>query len=325
MEYREVGNTGIKVSRLCYGTVGISKEKFERCLDAGINFLDTADVYDDGNAELLLGKLIKGIRDDLVISSKTGFPTSKDVSSGGLSRRHIIQAIEGSLKRLKTDRIDFYFVHCFDPKTSMEETLRALDDLVNAGKILYPAVSNWAAWQVAKALGISRQEALAPFACIEPMYSLIKRQAEVEILPLALAENMGVVPYSPIAGGLLSGKYTLKGGAKEGRLSHDPLSQMRYGDERYLEVAERFTKHAESRGIYPAALALAWVLSHPAITAPIFGARTVEHIGVALGALNINMTPDWRAEISSLSIEPPKATDRLEEQRGFYYKGWRPE
>lgn len=325
MEYCEVGNTGVRVSRLCFGTVGISKDKFERCLDAGINFIDTADVYDDGEAELLLGALMKGRRDELVVSSKTGFPTSEDSDSGGLSRRCIMRAIEGSLKRLQTDRIDFYFLHCYDPNTDMEETLHAMDDLVHAGKIRYLAVSNWAAWQIAKAIGISRSAGLAAFACVEPMYSLIKRQAEVEILPLALAENLGVVPYSPIAGGLLTGKYSGPEQATEGRLSHDALSQKRYGEKRYFEVAARFVKHAESRGVNPAALALAWVMSHPAVTAPIFGARSVRHIDTALSALDIAMTPEWRAEVSALSIEPPNATDRLEEKRGFFYRGWRPE
>ncbi len=324
MDYRSVGSTGIQVSRLCYGTVGITKEKFDRCLDAGINFFDTADVYDDGNAEILLGELMDGMRDRLVISSKTGFPTTDDISSGGLSREHILSAVEGSLERLHTDWIDFYFVHTFDPMTDMEETLRALDSLVQQGKIRFPAVSNWAAWQIAKALGIAEAKSLAPFACIEPLYSLLKRQAEVEILPLAISENLGVVAYSPIAAGILTGKYAQDDGS-EGRMAHDPLTQHRYANEEYFAIATRFAEHAHERGADPAALALAWVMSHPAVSAPIFGASTVKHVDIALSSLEIEMTSDWREEISALSNQPPKATDRLEEQRGYFYKGWRPD
>ena len=214
MKYRILGKTGVQVSQLCFGTMSFggdadtetSAAMFHRCREVGINFFDCANVYVGGRSEEILGKLIADCRDEIVLTSKVGVTTGGDVNAGGLLRRHIMLAVEDSLKRLGTDRLDLYFVHIFDAKTPIEGTLRALDDLVHQGKILYPAVSNWAAWQIARALGISAREGLARFECIQPMYNLVKRQAEVEILPLAQAEQMGVISYSPLGGGLLDNK-----------------------------------------------------------------------------------------------------------------------
>ncbi len=205
-------------------------------------------------------------------------------------------------------------MHQFDAGTPIEETLHALDDLVRRGLILYPAVSNWAAWQIAKALGISAREGLARFECIQPMYNLTKRQAEVEILPLALAEQLGVIPYSPLGGGLLSGKYSSKEKPQQGRLVENKMYQRRYGEAVYYEVAERFTAYAKERGVAPASLAVAWVMTHPAVTAAIIGARDVRQLEASIAALDLELTPEWRAEISALSVEPPLATDRSEER-----------
>ena len=215
MDYVTAGSTGVQVSPLCLGTMSfgdeadedVSAQMFHRARKAGINFFDTADVYGQGASEEILGKLVSGSRDEAVIASKVFFPTGQDVNARGLSRRHIARAVEASLARLGTEWIDFYFVHTFDELTPIEETLGALDDLQRQGKIRYPAVSNWAAWQIAMALGISAREHLARFELIEPMYNLVRRQAEVEILPLAEAQKMGVVTYSPLGGGLLTGKY----------------------------------------------------------------------------------------------------------------------
>jgi aryl-alcohol dehydrogenase-like predicted oxidoreductase len=189
MEYRTIGKTGVQVSPLCFGTMSfggiadenMSRKMFKEARDRGINFFDSADVYNEGRSEELLGKFMQEhkCRDQLVITSKVYGKTAEDVNAKGLSRRHIKLGVEQSLSRLKTDWIDFYFVHSFDSKTDMLQTLRAVDDLVKEGKILYPAVSNWAAWQIEKALGISRQESLARFEMIQPMYNLAKRQAEV--------------------------------------------------------------------------------------------------------------------------------------------------
>jgi aryl-alcohol dehydrogenase-like predicted oxidoreductase len=320
MKYRTVGKTGIQVSSLCFGTMSFggdadeetSKAMFKRCREAGINFFDTANVYNQGRSEEILGECITDCRDEIVLATKVFFPTGKDINARGLSRRHIMLEVEKSLRRLKTDRIDFYFVHSFDPNTPMEETLRALDDLQAQGKILYPAVSNWAAWQIAKALGISAKEQLARFELIQPMYNLVKRQAEVEILPLALSEQLGVISYSPLGGGLLTGKYGVNKRPKQGRLVEDKRYQDRYADEMNYVVADRFTAYAAEQGIHPATLAVAWVMSHPAITAPIIGARNLEQLEYSLAAIDVDMTPQWRDEISSLSVTPAPATDRTE-------------
>ncbi len=327
MEYRVLGKTGVKVSCLCLGTLTFGNESdeaacaaiFHRCRDAGINFFDTANAYNGGRAEEILGKLIQECRDEIILSSKVYFPTGKDINARGLSRRHIFQAIEGSLKRLRTDRIDLYFLHNYDREASMEEPLRAMDDLVRQGKILYPAVSNWMAWQTAKGLGICQREGWAQIVCLQPMYNLTKRTAEIELLPLAEAERIGVMAYGPLGGGLLSGKYPAGTKPTEGRFAENPLYPRRYGDPVYFEIAGRFAAHARERGVHPAALAVAWVLSHPAITAPIIGARSADQLEDSLGALEIRMTPEWRAAISSLSIEPPPPTDRAEERAGISY------
>jgi aryl-alcohol dehydrogenase-like predicted oxidoreductase len=324
VEYVTVGGTGVRVSPLCFGTMSFgdeadesgSGEMFARCRDAGINFFDTANVYGGGVSETILGKLIAGSRDDLVITSKVFFPTGGDVNAGGLSRRHISRAVEGSLERLGTDRLDFYFVHAFDELTPIEETLRALDDLRRQGKILYPAVSNWAAWQIATALGISAKEGLARFELIQPMYNLVRRQAEVEILPLAQAANLGVITYSPLGGGLLTGKYGAGKRPGAGRLVDNARYVDRYGLASDYATADAFTAFAAEAGLKPATLAVAWAMSHPAVTAPIIGARNLGQLADSLAALDLDMSPALRAEISALSATPAPANDRTETVTG---------
>jgi len=321
MEYRFLGNTGIRVSQLCFGTMSFggdadeetSAALFKRCRDAGINFFDCANTYSAGRAEEILGRLIAGNRHELIITSKVYFPTGPDVNARGATRRNILLQVEASLKRLGTDYIDVYFIHHFDDNTPLPETLRALDDLVHSGKILYPAASNFAAWQVARALGLSALHGWAPFAVLQPMYNLVKRQAEVEILPMARAEGLGVITYSPLGGGLLTGKYTPGTRPEKGRLVENKMYQVRYGATWMYEVADRFSEFARQRGFDPAALAVAWVGSHPAVTAPIIGARNLQQLEGSLKSLEITMTPELRAEVSALSPEPPPATDRSEE------------
>ena len=296
-----------------------SAAMFRFCRDKGINFFDCADIYQAGRAEEILGRLIQGCREEVVITSKVYFATSQDVNAMGASRRHISYAVESSLKRLGTDRIDVYFIHRFDDTTPLEETLRALDDLVRQGKILYPGASNFAAWQVEKALGISAKEGLAPFACLQPMYNLVKRQAEVEILPMALAEGLGVIPYSPLGGGLLTGKYGRAENPVSGRFVENKMYQTRYDFDWIREAVGRFTVFAVERGFDPVSLAVAWVGSHPAITAPIIGGRGVEQLRSSAASLDIDMTSELRDEISALSPEPPPATDRTEERTPFNY------
>lgn len=321
MDYENLGKTGVKVSQLCFGTMSfgaeadeeMSTEMFQRCREAGINFFDCADAYGSGSAETILGRLLTGCRDEIVLTTKVFEPMSSDVNDRGLSRRHIVAAVEASLKRLKTDRIDIYFAHKFDAHTDLEQILYAFEDLVQAGKIIYTAVSNWAAYQIATALGISRKERIAEFQCIQPMYNLAKRQAEVELLPLAQAENLAVTPYSPLGGGLLTGKYGVDRKPGKGRLVDVGFYSKRYSLDQYYETADRFTAHAKDRGIDPATLGVAWVMTHPAVTAPIIGARNLEQLETSLAAVELDMTPEWREEISALSPAPPPATDRLEE------------
>jgi aryl-alcohol dehydrogenase-like predicted oxidoreductase len=322
MKYKFLGNTGVKVSELCFGTMsfgGDADEKtsaamFNRCREVGINFFDCANVYAKGRSEEILGKFIADCRDEVVITSKVYGQMGSDMNARGSSRRNIHQAVEASLKRLNTDYLDVYFLHHFDNDTPLEETLRALDDLVRAGKILYPAASNFAAWQVAQALGISAKEGWARFEVIQPMYNLVKRQAEVEILPMAQANKVGVIPYSPLGGGLLTGKYGATRRPERGRLVENQMYQKRYGQTSDYEIAGAFTNFARERGFHPASLAVAWVAGHPAVTAPIIGARNLEQLEGSLKSLEIDMTPELRAEVSALSPEPPLATDRAEEK-----------
>jgi len=321
MRTRFLSDTGVRISELGLGTMAFggdadedaSKAIYARARDAGINLFDTADVYQAGRAEEILGGLVAHERDEVVLASKFFFPVSADVNARGASRRHVMRAVEASLERLGTDRIDLYYVHRWDGATAIEETLRALDDLVHQGKVVYLGASNFAAWQVERALGASALEGLHAFRVIQPMYNLVKRQAEVEILPMAAARNLAVIPYSPLGGGLLTGKYGRQVRPSRGRIVDNPMYTVRYGHEEAFAVAERFTRFARERGIDPVALAIAWVASHPSVTAPLIGARNVGQLEGALGAVDVEMTPALRAEIAALSPAPPPATDRNEE------------
>lgn len=327
MTYKFLGKTGVKVSTICFGTMSFggdadeagSGAMFEACRAAGVNVFDCADMYAGGRSEEILGRLIKGCREEVLVTSKAYFATSKDVNGMGASRRHIMYAVEGSLHRLATDRIDIYYIHRFDDRTPLEETLRAFDDLVRQGKVVYTGASNFAAWQVVKGLGVSAKEGLAAFACIQPMYNLVKRQAESEILPMALAEGLGVFPYGPLGGGLLSGKYGVGRKPESGRLISNKIYGTRYSDISNYELAERFAAFARERGFEPVSLAVAWAAAHPAVTAPIVGARNTAQLAALLAAVDIPMTPALRAEISALAPEPAPATDRNEEKTEFNF------
>jgi aryl-alcohol dehydrogenase-like predicted oxidoreductase len=221
---------------------------------------------------------------------------------------------------LNTDWIDIYFIHHFDENTPLEETLRALDDLVKQGKILYPAASNFAAWQIMKALGISDKEGLSRFEVIQPMYNLVKRQAEVEILPMAMSEGLGVIPYSPLGGGLLTGKYGPDKKPEKGRIVSNKMYTVRYGENWMFEAAAKFSELAKSVGVAPASLAVRWVAEHPAVTAPIIGARNIDQLEESLAAMDIDMTVDLYKEISDITGMPAIATDRTEESSEIMYK-----
>lgn len=328
MQYKNLGRTGVKVSSLCFGTMSfgdiadeqMSEKMYHRCREVGINFFDCANVYADGRSEELLGKFIASEREKVIITSKVYFPTGEDVNARGANRRHITLEVEKSLRRLNTDWIDIYFIHRFDENTPLEETLRALDDLVKQGKILYPAASNFAAWQIMKALGISEKEGLSRFEVIQPMYNLVKRQAEVEILPMAMSEGLGVIPYSPLGGGLLTGKYGPDKKPEKGRIVSNKMYTVRYGENWMFEAAAKFSELAKSVGVAPASLAVRWVAEHPAVTAPIIGARNIDQLEESLAAMDIDMTVDLYKEISDITGMPAIATDRTEESSEIMYK-----
>lgn len=320
MKTKLLGRTGISVSELCFGTMSFggdadeatSAAMYKAVRDAGVNFFDCANEYNKGRSEEILGRLAKDHRDDLVLTTKCFNATGPDVNARGANRRHVVKAVEASLRRLQTDRIDVLFLHRYDALTPIDEMMRALEDLVRAGKVIYPAVSNWSAWQTQRAVDIQEHNNWARLQVIQPMYNLVKRQAEVELLPMAQANGIGVIPYSPGAAGLLSGKYL---GQATGRLKTNKMYEARYGEAWTFEVAEKFVALCQQKGLHPVSAAIAWVGAHPAITAPIIGARNLDQLKDSLASVKIDMTPELRAEIASLSRTPPPATDRLEEQK----------
>jgi len=321
MEYAQLGRTGVRVSRLALGTMTFggqadaetSRALFDRARAAGINHFDTADVYNSGASETLLGAMIRGCRDEVVLATKAYFPTGADRNARGSSRYHLVRACEASLRRLGTDRVDLFYLHRFDDDADLEESLRGVELLVTAGKVLYPAVSNFAAWQAMKALGVQRMQRWAPLVAMQPMYNLAKRQAEVELLPLAQSEGLAVFPYSPLGGGLLSGKYGAAERPADGRIATWAMYQARYGAEDHFALAERFRALATEAGWHPAALAVAWAMRHPGVTAPILGATRVAQLEPALAAADRTMSDDLYARVSALWPAPPPATDRNEE------------
>jgi aryl-alcohol dehydrogenase-like predicted oxidoreductase len=321
MKFRTLGRTGVQVSQLCFGTMpfggdadeAASAEMFKAVRELGVNFFDTADQYSKGKSEEILGKLMRGSRDELVVATKCFNPSGPDINAKGSSRRHVTRAVEASLKRLQTDRVDILYLHMRDALTPIDETMRALEDVVRSGKVLYPALSNHSAWETQAALAAQAANGWVRLEAIQPMYSLVKRQAEVEILPMAAANNVSVFPYSPAGGGLLSGKYIDK--AAQGRISTNKMYTSRYSDAWMHDVAIEFAAFCKARGMHPMSVAVAWVAAHPAVTAPIIGARSIQQLQASLDSLKVDMTPALWAEIAALSRTPPPATDRLEEQK----------
>jgi len=315
MKYVPFGKTGIRVSELSLGTMTFgneadedtSRDMMDRAFDAGVNFFDTADVYTGGSAEEIMGRWMGARRKDIIVASKVHYPTGKGVNERGSSRLHILHGVENSLKRLQTDYLDVLYLHHWDDATPIEESLSAMTQLVDQGKVLYCGVSNFSAWQTMKAIAASDANGFAPIVVHQPMYNLLKRIVEVEILPMAESEGLAVCPYSPIAAGLLTGKYHR---GERGRISHHPMYRERFKNHEYMEIAGRFADHGQAIGIVPATLAVAWVLSHPLVTSPILGARNVEQLDLALAGREIELKEEARAVITALSPGPPRATDR---------------
>jgi len=321
MEYRRLGNSGLKVSSLCFGTMtfgdgsddAMSKKVYTACRDKGINFFDCANVYAKGKSEEILGKLCEGHREEVVIATKGYFPMTDDVNGRGASRFHLTKALEGSLVRLGTDYVDVYYIHHFDENTPLEETLSVLNDFVRQGKVLYLGLSNFAAWQIMKAMAICDGSNFTSISCIQPMYSLLKRQCESEILPMAIGEGLGVFAYSPLGGGYLTGKYLEKAGT--GRFDTSKMYQERYEAKINLATVMAFTKFAKENDYNPVTLAIAWAGSHPGITAPIVGARNMRQLKPVLAAADFSMTTELRETLADFSLTPALPTDRSEEEK----------
>ncbi len=305
MEFRNVGRTGLRVSELCLGCMTVGREMDEaaslrmidRFIEAGGNFIDTADVYTNGRSEEIVGKALEGRRHDFVLATKVRFRMGPGSNDTGLSRRHIVDGCEASLRRLRTDYIDLYQAHCWDPYTPLEETLAAFDDLVHADKVRYVGVSNFTAWQLMKALWLSDKHGWACFVCLQARYNLVDRQVEHELLPICREEGLGVISWGPLGGGFLSGKYERdKPMPQDARIAtaqpHWPEFMERQGTERNWRTLEAMKEVARQRGKSPAQVALAWLLAQPGVTAPIVGARTMEQLEDNLGCVGWQLTAD---------------------------------
>jgi aryl-alcohol dehydrogenase-like predicted oxidoreductase len=315
MQYVSLGKTGVKVSTLCLGTMTFGNESDEatsraimnHALEVGINFFDTAHNYNKGATEEIIGRWLPPHRSEIILASKVYFPSGGGMNDRGTSRRNILFTVEKTLKRLQTDYLDLLYLHYWDDEAALDHALAALTTLVEQGKVIYAGVSNFAAWQTTSAILLAEAKRYAPIVCIQPMYSLVKRQVEVEILPMAQYYGLAVVPYNAIAAGLLTGKY-LRG--EKGRLAEVEMYRQRYANPQYVETTEKFVAYAQEKGYSPAALAVAWVMAHPAVTSTIVGARNLEQFKDTLGCLHIQLSPEERAAISAFSPTPPHATDR---------------
>ena len=319
MEYRQLGHSGLRISALTLGTMtfggrggfsavgatGIdgARRQVDMCLDAGVNLIDTADVYSGGLAEEITGEVIKGRRDTLLLSSKVRMAMGDGPNDAGLSRQHIIAGCEASLRRLGTDHIDIYHVHEWDGQTRLEETLSALNSLVSAGKVRYLAASNYAGWQLMKALAVADSHGFERFAAQQIYYSLEARDAEYELVPLAVDQGLGILVWSPLAGGLLSGKYRRNGSPESGTRQvsgtwNEPPVRTR---EKLYDTVEILVDIAGAHGASPAQVALAWLLGQPAVTSVIIGARTDEQLLDNLGGASLLLSADERAALDKVS------------------------
>jgi aryl-alcohol dehydrogenase-like predicted oxidoreductase len=299
------------VSELCLGCMTFGREADEetsrgiiaRFLEAGGNFIDTADVYSKGVSEEITGRAIRGVRDDVVLATKVFFPMGEGPNDEGLSRKHVVQGCEASLKRLGTDYIDLYQLHCWDGVTPLEETLSVLTDLVRSGKVRYIGVSNFTAWQLMRSVCASEANGFEMFVCLQPQYSLVERNIEREILPVCLEEGLGVIPWSPLGGGFLSGKYRRGEEPPEGSRISEAVESMeeywnRRATERNWRVLDVIGRISEETGKSYAQISLNWLLRQDGVTAPIIGARTLEQLEDNLGASDWELDGEQVEELS---------------------------
>lgn len=314
MEYRNLGRTGVKVSPLCLGCMlfgGRTEEAdairiIDRALDAGINFIDTANVYNRGRSEEVVGKALKqnGKRDRVVLATKVhGRMADDDPNAWGNSRRHIIEQCEASLRRLQTDYIDLYQIHRPGSDVPIDETLRALDDLIRAGKVRYIGTSTFAAWQVVESLWVSKELGLNRFVTEQPPYHLLDRRIERELIPMAQTYGLGIIPWSPLAGGFLTGKYNRDQKPPEGSRYDEHSAREDMFSEQAFAVLDVVRELAAAKGCTPSQLALAWVVQQPGVASPIIGPRTMEQLEDNLGALQVTITDEDRASLDK--VAPP--------------------
>jgi aryl-alcohol dehydrogenase-like predicted oxidoreductase len=339
MDYRQLGRSGLRVSRLILGTMTVGGEgqfrnvgetdldgarrQIDLALEAGVNVIDTADIYSSGASEEILGRALGGRRDRVLLATKARFPMSTAPNDAGLSRHHLIEACEASLRRLQTDHIDLYQVHEWDGQTPLEETLGALAHLVQSGKVRYVGCSNFAGWQVMKALGIAKRSGLPEFVSQQVYLSLQERSAEYEIVPSAIDQGLGLLVWSPLAGGLLSGKYRRGQPAPPGSRHASEWSEPPiYDEDKLYDTIETLVEIADHHGVSAAQVALAWLLGRPGITSVIVGARTDEQLADNLAAATLELTADEHARLEAVSRPPliypfwhqrSTASDRLSE------------
>ncbi len=310
MDLVRLGNSGVRVSSLCLGTMMFGGQTDERASaritgmsrDAGINFIDTADVYNEGRSEEVVGRAIKAERSRWVLATKLANAVGKDPTHRGLSRRWAMLAVEGSLRRLGTDWIDVYYLHREDHGTPLEETVQAMGDLIRAGKIRYFGLSNFRGWRIAEVCSICDRLGVPRPAVLQPYYNALNRMPEVELLPACAYYGLGVVPYSPVARGVLSGKYLPGAPPAEGTRAGRADTRMMQTEwrEESLVIAQKIKEHAKARGISPVQFAVAWVLNNRLVTAPIVGPRTDEQMRDYLGALDYRFTAEDEALVDSL-------------------------
>lgn len=317
MEYRRLGRSGLYVSALTLGTmtfggkggfskvgdtdVSGAKRQVEMCLDAGVNLFDTADIYSGGESEEILGKAIEGRRDELLLATKARFPMGKGPNDAGLSRHHLIRSCEDSLRRMGTDHIDLYQVHQWDGQTPLEETLEALDTLVRDGKVRYVGASNYSGWQLMKALGVSENHGYQRYVSQQIHYTLQAREAEYELLPIAVDQECSILVWSPLAGGLLSGKYRRDQETPEGRQLEGWDEPPVHDTERLYDIVDVLVEISENRGVPASQVSLAWLLGRPGVASVIVGARNEDQLADNLKAADLELADDERRRLDEVS------------------------